>query len=120
MRRIHLHLFFSIFAVFGSVAFGDHSSPAGSSYLPPTAASTGYGAPGGQPSYGGGNDDYYDDYEEPQASYSEPAQVSIIIFVTFLKSFWPFSEKPQVNDRLKPPMCNNLRDRSQWRHLQTP
>ena len=48
---------------------GDHSSPAGSSYLPPTAASNGYGAP--QASYGGGND-YYDDYEEDQQpSYSE-------------------------------------------------
>ena len=37
--------------------------PAGSSYLPPTAAAPeAYGAP-----------DYYDDYEEePQASYSEP------------------------------------------------
>ena len=57
--------------VAASVVKGDHSaSPAGSSYLPPTAASNGYGGP--QASYGGGNDDYYDDYEEDQQpSYSE-------------------------------------------------
>ena len=43
--------------------------PAGSSYLPPTAASTGYGSPSAQASYG---DDYaYDDYEDQQPSYSE-------------------------------------------------
>ena len=46
--------------VFGSVTLGDHA-PAGSSYLPPTAATNGYGAP-----------DYYDDYEDQQPSYSEP------------------------------------------------
>ena len=68
-------------SVFGSVTLGDKfvprtgrrgfaprggrtaEEPAGSSYLPPTAAAPeAYGAP-----------DYYDDYEEePQASYSEP------------------------------------------------
>lgn len=71
-------------AVLGSaVTLGD-KLPAGSSYLPPTAASTGYGAPGGQPSYGGGNDDYYEDYpEDQQPSYSENAQVSL-----FFKKFW--------------------------------
>ena len=53
--------------------------PAGSSYLPPTAASNGYGAP--QAAYGGGNDDYYDDYEEDQQpSYSED-QVGLFLFV---------------------------------------
>ena len=46
--------------------------PAGSSYLPPTAAAPeAYGAP-----------DYYDDYEEePQASYSEPQVISYLITI---------------------------------------
>ena len=62
MRRL-------IVLVAASLAKAD-KLPAGSSYLPPTAASNGYGAP--QASYGGGNDDYYDDYEEDQQpSYSE-------------------------------------------------
>ena len=58
-----------ILLVAASLAKAD-KLPAGSSYLPPTAASNGYGAP--QASYGGANDDYYDDYEEDQQpSYSE-------------------------------------------------
>ena len=47
---------------------------AGASYLPPTAAAEGYGAPEAQDAYGGGQDDYaYDDYDAAasQASYGE-------------------------------------------------
>ena len=49
----------------------DEAAAAGASYLPPTAASTGYGSPEGQ-------DDYYDDYDAAasQASYGEE-QVSL-------------------------------------------
>ena len=60
---------------------------AGASYLPPTAASEGYGAPESQDAYGGGQDDYaYEDYDAAasdasQASYGEE-QVSLHILKT--------------------------------------
>ena len=52
--------------------------PAGSSYLPPTAAAPeAYGAP-----------DYYDDYEEEtQASYSEP-QVKFYLITKYTRIFF--------------------------------
>ena len=52
--------------------------PAGSSYLPPTAAAPeAYGAP-----------DYYDDYEEEtQASYSEP-QVKFYLITKYTRNFF--------------------------------
>ena len=61
------------------------AAAAGASYLPPTAASEGYGAPEGQDAYGGGQDDYaYEDYDAAasdasQASYGEE-QVSQVQF----------------------------------------
>ena len=67
-------LILPFFTVFGStVTLGEKLAPAGSSYLPPTAASTGYGSP--QATYG--NDDYYDDYQDQQPAYSEPEQVKV-------------------------------------------
>ena len=79
--KVEHHLFFGVnrrrfflLSVFGSLSLAD-KLPAGSSYLPPTAASTGYGAPSGQPSYGGGNDDYYDDldsYGDNQVKFTFP------------------------------------------------
>ena len=60
-------LIFHHISVFGSVTLAD-KLPAGSSYLPPTAAQNGYGSPP-QSSYGAA-DDY--EYDDNLASYSEP------------------------------------------------
>ena len=60
--------------VLGSTLTLGDKLPAGSSYLPPTAASSSYGAGNGQRTYG--NDYYDEDYQDQQASYSEPDQAS--------------------------------------------
>ena len=69
----------SILGIGASIGLAD-KAPAGSSYLPPTAASTGYGSPtgGAQPSYG---EDYaaYDDYDQnAQASYGDQVRRSTL------------------------------------------
>ena len=96
MTKLSVFIFdLFVLSVFGSVTFGDKfvprtgrrgfaprggrtaEEPAGSSYLPPTAAAPeAYGAP-----------DYYDDYEEePQASYSEPQVKFYLITIKFIYS----------------------------------
>ena len=70
----------SILGIGASIGLAD-KAPAGSSYLPPTAASTGYGSPtgGAQPSYGGEDYAAYDDYDQnAQASYGDQVRRSTL------------------------------------------
>ena len=74
----------SILGIGASIGLAD-KAPAGSSYLPPTAASTGYGSPtgGAQPSYGGEDYAAYDDYDQnAQASYGDQVRRSTLNLLT--------------------------------------